>query len=109
MNLKILFLIIVYYSIFSLIIILGGSIFTEDAGYDAPLRLNQTEGLTDSEIDKGGLFNSGVDFGRFFMLITLGIGLPDNLPDWFIVIFAFWQTIVTILTVGFVVSSIWDG
>lgn len=109
MNLKILFMIIVYYSIFSVIIVLGGAIFTDEAGYEQPLRLNQTGNLTSSEVASAGLFDTGVDFGRFFMLITLGIGLPSTFPTWFMLIFSFWQTIVTLLSVGFVISSIWNG
>ena len=109
MNLKILFAIISYYSIFSVIMLLGGGLFTSDLGYSGGITLNSTEALTDSEIDSGGFFDSGVDFGRFFMLISLGIGLPDTFPTWFSMIFMFWQIIITTLTVGFVISSIWNG
>lgn len=65
--------------------------------------------LTSSEIDKGGLFNTGVDFSRFLGFIGLGVGLPSDTPSWFAAMFIAWQTLISIFTVGFVVSSIWNG
>jgi hypothetical protein len=35
--------------------------------------------------------------------------LPASTPSWFAIMFAVWQTVVTIMSVGFVISSIWDG
>lgn len=105
MNLKILFMILMYYSILSLFFILGGATFT---GFSNNIALNSTN-LTSSEIDTGGLFGTGISFGRFFTLITIGIGLPASTPSWFAIMFAVWQTVVTIMSVGFVISSIWDG
>ena len=107
MNLKILFLLLVYYGLLSLFFILGGSIIS-DAGYTTNIELNSTS-LTSSEIDTGGIFNTGVSFGRFFSLITFGIGLPSDTPIWFAIMFGVWQTIFTIFAVGFVISSIWNG
>ena len=109
MNLKILFLILCYYSIFAIFLLLANPIFNLQEGYSGGIDLNQTGELTSSEIADGGLFTTGVNMGRFFSLITLGIGLPNTLPSWFVVMFMFWQTIMTILSVGFVVAMIWNG
>lgn len=106
MNLKILFLILVYYGVLSLFLIFGGAV---TVGIEGNVSFQNDSRLQGSEIDTGGLFGSGVSFSRFFGLITLGIGLPDDTPSWFAVMFFLWQTIVTILSVGFVISSIWDG
>lgn len=105
MNLKILFLILIYYGVLSLVIIMGGSVFS---GYSSNIELNESA-LSSGEIDQGGLFGTGVSFSRFFTLITFGIGLPLDTPSWFLLMFGMWQTIVTIFSVGFIISSIWDG
>jgi hypothetical protein len=73
MNLKILFLILIYYGVLSLVFIVGGSTFT---GYSNPINMNSTN-ITSGELDRGGLFGTGVSFGIF--------------------------------SIGFVISSIWDG
>jgi len=105
MNLKILFMILIYYSVLSLVFIMGGSAFNE---YTHNIELNNSE-LADTEIDKGGFFNSGISFSRYFGLITIGIGLPASTPQWFSIFFMFWQTIVTILVVTLIISAMWNG
>lgn len=107
MNLKILFLILVYYAVLSLVFVTGSEIFTQD--YNSTISLNSTEGLTEDEQDTGGLFSAGVSFSRFFGLITVGIGLPGDVPVWFKVLFMTWQTMFLILSIGFVIASIWNG
>jgi hypothetical protein len=105
MNLKVLMVLVIYYSFISLIFILGGSYLT---GFSTNVNLNNSA-LTSSEIDQGGLFGTGISFTRFFTLVTFGIGLPSDTPSWFMVIFALFQTCMTIFAVGFVISSIWNG
>ena len=109
MNLKILFMILMYYSIFSLFFLVGGSTLVDD-GYNNTIStgINSTD-ISDDELDAGGFFSSGVSFTRFLGLVTIGIGLPDDTPTWFNLFFFAWQTIITILSVGFIISSIWDG
>ena len=94
-----------YYAILSLVFLAGASVFTD---YSHNIELNSSE-LTDSEIDKGGLFGTGVSFGRFFAFVGFGIGLPSDTPAFFSVVFAFWQIMVLIFTVGFIIDSIWSG
>jgi len=108
MNLKILFMLLVYYGVISLFFLVGGSVFTEDNGYNNTIALNDSE-LADSEIDSGGLFSSGVSVLRFAGFVGFGVGLPDDTPSWFSIIFMLWQTIFSIFAVGFIISSIWDG
>jgi len=109
MNLKILLILLIYYVILSLTFVLGSDIFNEASGYnitDSPLNSSD---LTGSEIDQGGLFGTGVSFSRFFLFVTFGIGLPSDTPQWFTILFFAWQTIITVLAIGFIISSIWDG
>ena len=107
MNLKILALIIGYYAFVILLFTAGGSIFT-DNGFNYTASINDSS-LTGDETDTGGLFGSGISFARFFTLVTFGIGLPATTPTWFTVIFAMWQSMFTLFSVGFIIASIWDG
>ena len=107
MNLKILFMLLVYYSILSMMFGLSSGLFA-DAGFNTTINLNDSE-LSSDELDEGGLFSTGISFTRFATLITFGIGLPESTPAWFKTIFFIWQTLITIFAVGFVISSIWDG
>jgi hypothetical protein len=104
MDLKILFILLVYYSVFSAFFLLGNVL--DD--FDNNIVLDDGE-LASTEIDQGGLFNTGVSFGRFFGLMTIGIGLPDDTPSWFQILFSLWQTLLLIFSAGFIISSIWDG
>lgn len=105
MNLKVLFLILLYYSALSAFILFPGSPL---GAYNVNVDLNQTE-LSEDEKDTGGLFSSGVDFGRFFSLVTIGVGVPGDVPTWFKFMFAIWQSLWLLFSIGFVISSIWDG
>ena len=107
MNLKVLFMILVYYSMISLFFIMSVSFGIYD-DVDVNIDLNST-GITPDEYDRGGLFGTGISFGRFFGMIGFGVGLSDDTPAWFNLIFVFWQTVITILSLGFVISSIWNG
>jgi len=108
MNLKILFLIIVYYTIISLVFGLGGALFSESTDYNYTNPLNSSD-VSSGEIDTGGLFGTGISFSRWLGLVTVGIGLPDDTPNWFEIMFVAWQTLILILTIGFIISSIWNG
>ena len=110
MNLKILFIIGIYYTIFSLFFIFGDQYFNAGSGYTNTINLtNITTGVSSAEVQEGGLFSAGQSFLRFFGFVLFGIGLPSSTPTAFMAIFIAWQTLFTILTVGFIVSSVWDG
>lgn len=98
-------MILMYYSILGLFFLAGGAQYS---GYTNNINLNSTN-MTSGEIDQGGLFGTGVSFGRFIGLVTIGIGLPADTPSWFLMFFFTWQTLVTVFTVGFVIASIWNG
>ena len=105
MNLKILWIILIYYIFIIAFFSFSGDLYK---GYSNDISLNNSK-LSSSEIDKGGIFSTGVSITRFVGLVTIGIGLPSDTPVWFSLIFALWQSAWTIFTVGFVISSIWNG
>jgi len=107
LNLKILFVLLLYYSLIGLVFAVSGDTFTSE-GYNNTISLNSSE-LNDEEIDAGGFFDSGISFGRFTGLVFFGIGLPESMPEIFRIIFIAFQTMVTIIGVGWFISSIWNG
>ena len=106
MNLRILFMLLIYYSLISLFFLAAGSEILD--GYNTTVELNTT-GIQSGELDTGGLFGTGISFGRFVGMVGFGIGLPGDTPSWFTLIFIAWQSIVTILSIGWIISSIWNG
>lgn len=103
MDLKVLFLIVFYYTIFTMVYALGGAYMD---GYSVNATM-PSHNLTSSETDSGGIFSIGVSFARFFGFVLFGIGIDG--PAWFTTIFFLWQTIITMLSIGFVISAIWNG
>jgi len=81
---------------------------TEFTDYSLNATLNDS-GLSADEVDSGGFFTIGVSVGRFFQWVLFGVGLPLDTPLWFMLMFGTWQTLFTIFTVGFIISSIWNG
>ena len=98
-------MLVMYYAILGLVFYFGGISFL---GYTSNTGI-PSGNVSAAEIDKGGLFSTGVDFGRFALLLTLGIGLPASVPAAFQIIFAIWQSSILMLTIGFIISSIWNG
>lgn len=95
-----------YYLAISVFVLSPGSPLKDQV--EVNVELNDSE-LSSDEVDTGGLFGTGVDFGRFFGFVTIGVGLPDDTPEWFAFMFSLWQIVWLVFSVGFVVSSIWDG
>ena len=108
MNLKILLILLMYYSVLSMVFLFGGEYFNKDDGYTQDFNLDSQE-LQDIEIDKGGFFGTGISFARFTGLISIGIGLPSGVASWFKLLFSVWQTGFLIFSIGFVIDSIWGG
>lgn len=100
-------MLLVYYVILGAFFAFGAE-FYGDYSQNITTQLNASS-LGSSEIDTGGLFSSGVSFTRFVFLLLLGIGLPSGTPAWFMVLFFLWQTMITIFSIGFIISSIWNG
>jgi len=106
MNLKILMGILIYYIMISSVLLANPKDIFND--YEIKGSLDSTA-LSDNEVDRGGLFGTGVSFGRFISLSTIGFGMPDTLPSWFKLGFSAWQTIFLIFTIGFIIDAIWSG
>lgn len=105
MDLKILMVILFYYMAISVILVIGVGA-TGDATMTGYVN---TSAPAASEMDKGGLFGTGIDFGRFFGLVTIGVGLPSDTPSWASALFIIWQSGWLVFTLGFVIASIWNG
>jgi len=107
MNLNVLFALLGYYAIIIIGIFASGVVY-DDAGYTTTIDLTNLN-TTQTNTQEGGLFSTGVDFGRFFTLLAFGVGLPDDTPDFMKIFFMLLQTIVLIMTIAFIISSIWNG
>ena len=70
-------------------------------------------GFSEDEIDTGGFFSGLIGIGgavaRFFGFILFGFGLPDDTPQYAQTFVFFWNTIVTLLLIAWIVSIFWDG
>lgn len=108
MNLKILGLLLIYYIFCGIMIFAVSSLMTTDASQNMTQAFNDTA-LTSPETDTGGLFSSGISFLRFFGLITVGIGLSSETPTIIMVVFAIFQSAVTLFTIALVIDAIWHG
>lgn len=106
MNLKVLALLILYYSVLSIFILGSGDILTDD-GLTSDINMSSID--VSEETDTGGLFGTGISFGRFFGLILFGIGLPASSPTWLMLLWGVWQTGFTIFGIGWFINSIWGG
>lgn len=107
MDLKILMLILIYYTIIGLTFTMGGAYLSGfNETYSSTLN---TSTLDPGEIHEGNLFDTGVSFARFFGFIAFGVGIPGSVPTWFQIIFSAWQTILFIFVLGWVINSIWSG
>lgn len=106
MNLKVLFLLLLYYTILSSMFLLSDGLFT-DNGFNSNININASN-IDSAETSGVGLV-AGSGFTRFIKFVGFGIGLPSDTPSWFSTLFALWQSLVTILSIGFIISSIWNG
>ena len=106
MNLKLLTFIVAYWCMWGMLFYFGSDVFI---GYTTD-DINSVSGaLTPDETDTGGLFSLGISFIRFAGLVVFGIGLGSGVPLFFSIMFGFWQTLVSIVCVGFFLDSIWSG
>lgn len=108
MNLKILFMFLVYYIILGTFFAFSGSTLT-GFSYNGTQVLNSSD-IQNTELDdSAGLFNTGISFGRWTSLVTIGLGLSDDTPIWFKSLYSLWSTMMILMFIGFIVSSIWNG
>lgn len=105
MNLKILVMLLMYYGFISLFFFFAGDSLI---GYSTNVNLTRTA-MNPDELEQGGFFTTGVSLTRFAGFVLFGVGLPSTTPLSIRTVFVIWQSLVTILSIGFVLSSIWDG
>ena len=74
--------------------------------YDISDDLNTSYNESDVGTDVADVFGG---ITKFFAFVGFGVGLPDDTPVFFSVPFAIFQSCITLLLIGFIVSSIWDG
>lgn len=108
MNLKLGFIFLFYWLIMAGFFLMAGSVFTEDIGFEYQGQINDSA-ISDDEQDYGGLFGTGVSLSRLVMFTLLGLGLPEDTPAWFSIPFFLWQTLITVLSIMFVIDAIWSG
>jgi len=95
----------------------GGSAFgtSNDYGIDSNFSISNVDtelnasSLSEGDLDAGGLFSVGVSFSRWLSFTTFGISADENSPSWFLLIFNLWQIAIILLSVAFIISSIWNG
>jgi len=112
MDLRIGFILGVYYSLLVLIFLSLNGMANDYGLGDINATTNidiNSSALTEAEIDRTGLFAVGVSFERIFAWTGFTVFLPDDSPSWFLLIFGVWQSLVNIFTVFWALSSLWDG
>ena len=95
----------------------SGSAFgvSNDYGIESNFSISDVENginatsLSEEDLDAGGFFSVGISFSRFLSFSTFGISADSSSPSWFLLIFSLWQIAIIILSVAFVISSVWNG
>ena len=106
MDLKILGVILLYYMLLTSFFLMGGS-YLADSSFTNTINASN---VTTADLPEGGGFlGSGISFGRFFGLVTIGVGLPSDTPAFFSTLFVIIQTCILLFLLGFVVSAVWNG
>lgn len=72
-----------------------------------------SSGFSASEIDSGGFFSGiiGVTTAvvRFIGFVFFGIGCcGSGTPTWFTILFIFWNTIVSMMFIVFIINAFWN-
>lgn len=107
MDLKILMILLIYWGFFITMAFFSvGTMMEGDIEVNATLN---SSAMGAGELDTGGLFGTGVSLGRFAGMAIYGVQFLGDAPSWFTTPFAVWQSIFLIFTIGFVISSIWNG
>jgi len=106
MKIGLLMAIITYYLIISI-----GFIFAYEYKPDISQNVTGTLNNTDfngDDLDRGGLWSVGVSFSRYVGFVTIGVGLGD-IPFYLQVLYSAWSIFMLVISIGFVISSVWDG
>jgi len=70
---------------------------------------NMSQFDTTNESANPSIFETAGSFGRYWLFLTFGFGIPGSMPTWAQFIFTTWTIGVDIFIVGFIISSIWNG
>lgn len=109
MNLKILFVILIYWGFFFLISNIAGGILLQDEGYTTTSVFNESA-ITEGELPTDvSVINAGEVLGRYVDVIDGRFNIGDDAPEWFQLMFAVWQSIWILFTIGFFISAVWNG
>lgn len=104
MNLKVLMGILFYFALLSIIYWGGVDTLT---GFTTTSNLSSFD--TTNESATPSVFQTAGSFGRFWLFLSFGVGLPATTPLWFQFMFTTWFIVVDIFLIGFIISSIWNG
>lgn len=114
MDLKILFILGIYWTLISLVFAVGvgsdeGNILVDNE-YSSEVNINST-GFTSDELDSGGFF-SGI-IGIFTAMARIvgfyTFGITSQLSGTAQLIFSAWTVFISIFTIGFIISAFWNG
>jgi hypothetical protein len=109
MNIKLLFVLLFYWSAWVVVLAAGGSALFSDVNSTGG---NITGFTSDPDIiDDGGIFGIGgglASLGDFLLFAGFGIGL-NNIPWWVQLPFTVLCTVMSILTIAFLVTIVWNG
>lgn len=111
MNFKILVLLLFYWCVWLLIVATAGGTILSGAGFSTTGGNISTFSNSTSMINQSGIFGivGGIsNIGSFAMFALFGIGFTGA-PAWFAVMFSIWQTAITVITIGFLISIVWNG
>ena len=100
MKLGMLFMFLIYYGLMSIFFFYASPYIGED--YNSTIAIG---GMAINETGDPDI-PSSIGIGDFFVFLGFGIGLPDDTPSWFQIIFSLWQIIVLILFSGFLYQAI---
>ena len=113
MNLKIALILILYWSLFTVMYslddaVIGNPLTGEGGSIDANINAS---GFNNDELDSGGFFSGVlgvfVALGRFFGMALFG--LSPALTGTVQFLFSTWQLGLTLFTIGFIIDSVWLG
>lgn len=78
-------------------------------GYTSETELDVSAFDNSSQMEIESVFDLGNAFGRFFIFLGFGVGLPEDTPTWFSTIVIVWQSLMFVVVLGFLYQSIRGG
>ena len=104
-----LFIILLYYGLVGTTIAIIPDSLTTGASSSSltdDINISEVQGDIEEESWFSSFFDVLGSIGRFFGLLLFGVGLPTSTPSIITIIFATFQTIVTMLTAGLLISAL---